>query len=65
MADGTLVILRVVECGATEETNFDLDLPADLVALEEIGGKQVEIARKAFESGHEASRYLAQLIRNK
>lgn len=58
------MILRVVARGETDESeDFDMDAPADLVALEVCDEGEVEVGRKEFASGHAASEHLLGMLR--
>jgi len=69
MADAANYIFRVVERGAKAEhydddQETDLEGPCDLVLLtEDAQGKETEIGRKEFETGKDASDYLAGLFK--
>lgn len=59
------MILRVTSRGGLEENeDFDMEGPADLVAIELLeDGTEAEVDRKEFSSGHEASKFLCSLLK--
>lgn len=73
---GSSYILRIVPRGANaanwnDEDDCDISNPCDLVLLnarvvnDGDGIEEVELERKQFDSGTEASKYLANMVRRK
>jgi len=64
----SLVSFRVVPTGAIDDDDdnpLDLDQPADLVAVEidADGGVIQALDRRSFETGHQASTFLCEVLR--